>query len=191
MIPILQLDMDLTINDIYPPLVEELNNRYGLELEPKKWKGHYFEDHQVIHPSIERWMMDEIFSTNDFFLYLPVLRGAKTAVSRLRKNFDVYVLTSPWMSAERPYLDKYDWLKKHFPGLEKKMIPTAHKWLVYGDVLIDDHIPNCQSWKSWWASKGMNVKTASLKYPWTSENKVDIVGNNWKELADKIEIALL
>lgn len=188
--PIIQLDLDLTINDIYPALVEELNDRYDLDLKPKKWRQ-YWSDHKIITPRIEYWMMEEVFSNDEFFLYLPVMRGAKTAIPRLMKKFDIYVLTNPWMKAERPYLDKYDWLKRHFSGLEKKMIPTSHKWLVYGDILVDDHTPNCESWKEWWRSKGLKVQTASLKYPWTDPNKIDIIGKNWKELADKIEAALL
>ena len=187
---ILMLDMDLTINDIYPPLVEALNEEYKLDLEPNNWKKYWW-DHSLITAQITRKMVEDIFSSDEFFLHLPVMRGAKTAIPRLMKKFDVYVLTSPWMSSERPYADKYDWLKRHFPGLENKMIPTSHKWLVYGDILVDDHMPNCYSWKAFWDSKGLETKTASLKYPWTDPNKVDIIGKNWKELADKIEMALL
>lgn len=187
---IIQCDLDLTLNDIYPALIEEINDRYGLDLEPKKWKQ-YWRDHQIIDPRIEYRMMEEVFSSEEFFLHIPVMRGAKTAISRLMKKFDVYVLTNPWMSAERPYLDKRDWLKKHFPDLENKMNPTADKWLVYGDILIDDHTPNCKTWKAFWSSKGLKVQTASLEYPWTTADKVDIIGKNWKELVDKIEMALL
>lgn len=189
--PICLLDQDLTIADTYTPLIRELNRRWGLNLDPD-WKKHsYFGDHQILEPSIERVMLDEVFSTNDFFLHLPVLPGAITAVKRLRKNFDVYVLTRPWDQAEHPYMDKKNWLRKYFPELADKIIPTACKHLVYGDVLVDDHMLFLKSWSSFWRAQRKKVKTASLLYPWTDAKTVDIVGENWTHLVNKIEDTFL
>jgi 5'(3')-deoxyribonucleotidase len=188
--PILLLDQDLCIADTYVALVEELNHRYSLGLNRRKC-NEYFGDYTINHSEIKRWMINEIFSSDNFFLYLPVLPGARTAVKRLKKSFNIFVLTKPYMQTERPYLDKYEWLNKHFPFLASKMIPTEHKYLVYGDILIDDHMLNCKTWKSFWQKKKKKVKTASLKYPWTDNKIVDIVGNNWTDLVDQIEEQVL
>jgi 5'(3')-deoxyribonucleotidase len=176
----------MCIADTYTPLVEELCNRYGLDLDPTKYTE-YFGDHTTKHPEIERHMIDEIFSTDDFFLHLPVLRGAQTAVKRLERNFDVYILTRPWLQAEHPFMDKYNWLGKYFPKYADKIIATSQKQIVYGDILIDDHMPFCTKWKSFWCGKKMKPIVASLKYPWTDSKIVDIIGNNWTDLVNQIE----
>jgi 5'(3')-deoxyribonucleotidase len=183
--PILLLDMDLTIAATYDLLVARLNQEYGLDLDETN-PSQYFEDHKIKDLRIERGAVDAIFSTNSFFLNLKPIYGAKTAIVRLGKYFDIHIVTRPWHQAEHPYLDKLNWIREHFPQLENKFIATGSKEIVYGDILVDDHMPFCKAWKQFWYSKGHWPKVASLKYSWTDELIVDIVGRNWTELSNKI-----
>jgi len=175
------IDMDLTIADIYTPLVAHLNAEYSLNLQPSKSIS-YFGDHKILCPDITRKMIDTIFSKDNFFLNLPVIPGAKSALSRLDKYLDIYIVTSPWIYAKSPFKEKYLWLKKHFPKYASKIVATSQKHLIYGDYLIDDHIPFCKKWKE----KHSKSIVCSLKYNWTDTSIVDITEDKWKDLAFKI-----
>ena len=180
--PVGIIDMDMTIADTNTRMIERLNQYFDLELKQSKVFD-YFGDHEILTSLVTQKQQEEVFSRDSFFLSLDPIDGAQVALERLGYNFDIYIVTAPWMSAKRPYMDKYEWLEKHFPQLANKIIPTAHKQMIYGDFMVDDHIPFCKKWKKH-HPYGIVV---SLEYPWTNRNVVDIVAPNWNILARKIE----
>jgi 5'(3')-deoxyribonucleotidase len=183
---VLLCDMDLTIADTYSKLIERLNEYYDLGLEQSK-AFEYFGDHSPPAPPITRKQVEEVFSRDSFFLSLEPIDDSQKALKRLSRNFDIYIVTAPWMSAQHPYMDKYKWLKKYFPEFANKMIPTCHKQVIFGDILIDDHTTFCLDWKVFWRTRGGCPIVASLEYPWTDKEIVDITALNWNDLTLKIE----
>lgn len=183
--PVALIDQDCTIADLYPLLVERLNKRYGLQLKIKDYLK-YFGDHTITDYGnklgITRNRVDKVFSTGRFFRDLKPISGARQGLKRLAKKYDLYILTRPYQAARYPYKDKYEWLIEYFPELADKIIATGSKYLVRGDLLVDDHMPFVRKWIKYWP-KG---KTASLLYPWTDLDLVDIVALKWKSLADKV-----
>lgn len=101
-----------------------------------------------------------------FYRNLKVIDGAKEAVSLLESHFDVYIATKP--KRENPHCleEKMDWIREHFPSLEKKVFFTPNKNLLDGYMLIDDHT-------KWSGFKGEFVLFNSDK-------------DNWLELANQI-----
>lgn len=184
--PVCLVDMDKTIADLNPRMIERLNQYFDLNLEQSR-VYEYFGDHQILTSLITRKQQEEVFSRDSFFLSLDPIEGSQVALKRLSYNFDTYIVTAPWMSAGQPYMDKYNWLREYFPKLANKMIPTPYKHLVYGDILIDDNNTFCKNWKTFWTLKKKKVITASLEYPWTDKEIVDIIASDWKTLAWKIE----
>lgn len=81
------------------------------------------------------------------FALMEPMPGAIEAVEKLRRKYDLYILSSsPW---ENPTAlgDKLAWVKKHFGGEKdslfyKKVIFSSAKNLSRGDILIDDRTAN-------------------------------------------------
>jgi 5'-nucleotidase len=74
-----------------------------------------------------------------FFKDLPVMENAKETIEALNNMHEVYVVSAA-MEFKYSFLDKYEWLDKHFPFIPwKRRIFCGNKHLIKGDVLIDDH----------------------------------------------------
>lgn len=74
-----------------------------------------------------------------FFKDLPVMENAQETIEALYKLHEIYVVSAA-MEFKHSFLDKYEWLDKHFPFIHwKRRIFCGDKHLIKGDVLIDDH----------------------------------------------------
>jgi 5'(3')-deoxyribonucleotidase len=80
---------------------------------------------------------------NGIFSLMDPMPGAIEAVHKLKRHFDIYVLsTCPWKNISGAS-DKVAWIKKHFGEGEgdpfyKRIILSHHKNLNKGDFIIDD-----------------------------------------------------
>jgi len=65
--------------------------------------------------------------------------GAVEAFRKLSANHDVFIAsTAPWNNPSA-WSDKVKWVQKYLgQNAEKRLILTHHKYLLRGDVLIDD-----------------------------------------------------
>ncbi|MBM66503.1 MAG: hypothetical protein CMH55_09745 [Myxococcales bacterium] len=73
------------------------------------------------------------------FRLMDPVDGAIKGYEKLCEDHDVFILsTAPWGNPTA-WSDKLLWVKKHLGECaEKRLILTHHKYLVRGDVLIDD-----------------------------------------------------
>ena len=69
---------------------------------------------------------------------LELMPGAKEALIRLNKDFDIFIASTPPWDRPSQWAAKREWLEKHFPWLKRKLILTHRKDLLIGDILIDD-----------------------------------------------------
>lgn len=94
-----------------------------------------------------------------FYRNLKVIEGAKEAISMLENHFDVYIATKP--KRANPYCleEKMEWIREHFPSLEKKVFFTPNKALLKGYMLIDDH-------PKWSEFEGEFIQFNSEKADW-------------------------
>lgn len=77
----------------------------------------------------------------DFFRNLKPIDGAIDAVNRLRKIYDVYVLTAPSYKNPLCYMEKRIWIEEKFDmDMVQRLIISPNKSLLKGDYLIDDNI---------------------------------------------------
>lgn len=84
--------------------------------------------------------------TPGFCRSLEPLPGAVEAIREIQTFADVYAVTSPFHSPTWVH-ERDAWLKEHF-GLEKKnIVYTSAKYLVGGDVLLDDRPENVTKWR--------------------------------------------
>lgn len=95
---------------------------------------------------------EEMMFDNCFFLNLEPVPGAKKAVFQLEKmGFDIYVLSQPFALLPESYIEKVEWVQRHFPQLTNKIILTQNKGLNVGHYLIDD---NPKKWQEKFEKNG-------------------------------------
>lgn len=77
--------------------------------------------------------------------------AALDAIPKLCEVADVYVVTSPWDSSPTWMYERLHWVANHFPGIgRRRVIQTAQKHLIRGDVLVDDKPSHVRDWQNAW-----------------------------------------
>jgi 5'(3')-deoxyribonucleotidase len=108
-----------------------------------------------------------------FFLSLGVIPGAHEGVRALiRMGFDVQILTQPVAESPHSYLEKAQWIGKHFPDLIFKIHMTQDKGQFTGDFLVDD---NEKKWKEKFEKSGG-------KFIWFNHKEP----NYWEKVIDQL-----
>ena len=77
---------------------------------------------------------------------LDVLPGAREGVEALQRFGEIYVVTSPWLSCSTWEHERRQWLERHFGIPALRVISTEAKYVVSGDVLIDDKVEHLDAW---------------------------------------------
>ena len=81
-----------------------------------------------------------------FFINLKPLPGAIDAVNKLKKDYEVWILTRPSIHNISCYSEKALWIKNHLGfEMQERTILCTNKSLVKGDYLIDDQTSHGQS----------------------------------------------
>ncbi len=110
--------------------------------------------------------------------------GADLAISWLLDYADLYIVTSPWWSNKTWVHDRNNWLWRHFGIGASRVVHTAAKHLVRGDVLVDDKTSTCEEWRAAWPN-GVSVLWA------TPHNRRDLwdgqCTNNWDHLIEIVK----
>src|SRR6478609_6148401 len=74
-----------------------------------------------------------------FFKDLPVIENAKETIEILNNLHEIYIVSAA-MEFKHSFLDKYEWLDKHFPFIPwKRRVFCGDKHIIKADILIDDH----------------------------------------------------
>lgn len=79
-------------------------------------------------------------------LSIPVIPGSLEGVKGLQERGDLYIVTSPFTSVPTWTHERDKWLERHFGIHPRQIVHTSAKYLVTGDVLIDDKPSNLQAW---------------------------------------------
>jgi 5'(3')-deoxyribonucleotidase len=78
---------------------------------------------------------------------LPIYPGAIEGVERLKQLGEIYIVTSPWNSNPTWTHDREEWLYRNFGIPYNRVIHTSAKYLVRGDVFIDDKASAVAKWR--------------------------------------------
>ena len=113
--------------------------------------------------------------TPGFFRSVPVMEGAKEALLEFSKTFDIYIVSAA-MEFPQSLIEKYEWLKEHFPFISwKNIIFCGDKSIIGTDYMVDDHVRNLD------VCKGKTLMfTAGHNANFNGHQRV----NNWKEVMD-------
>ncbi|MGB0925182.1 MAG: 5' nucleotidase, NT5C type [Minisyncoccia bacterium] len=85
---------------------------------------------------------DHFCACPDIFSKMIPMSGALDAVAQLSEKYDVYILSSPSWANASSWSDKYHWIMKYLPQMERRLILSSQKHLNAGDYLIDDRLAN-------------------------------------------------
>jgi 5'-nucleotidase len=91
-------------------------------------------------PESSKNLVSEIYTSQNFFLFLPIIDGSKEALEYLISHgHTVRICTSPIKEYRHCVSEKFAWVERHL-GEEwiKRLIITKDKTFVRGDILIDD-----------------------------------------------------
>jgi 5'(3')-deoxyribonucleotidase len=119
-------------------------------------------------------LMDHEGFTNS----LELIADCKETIDALRKhNHTVKWVTTPHYGSKTWCFDRLLWLKANFNADEADLIYAKDKSLIFGDVFVDDTIPNIEAWQASWK----NSKGLLYQQPWNSESSITRV--KWKDIA--------
>jgi len=118
-----------------------------------------------------------------FFLNLEPVPGAKAAVHELLKmGFDIWILSQPLANLPESYIEKVEWIQRHFPQLTNKIILTQDKGLNVGDYLIDD---NEKKWKQKFEQNG--GKFVHFPYGGYNPNGTNSPEGQWRWIVEEFK----
>jgi 5'-nucleotidase len=88
----------------------------------------------------EKDLINAVMIEPGFYSRLDPIPGAKDALKAMvAQGHDVRIVTSPWISNPTCASDKLNWVVKHYGShWGPRVIITADKTLVHGDILVDD-----------------------------------------------------
>lgn len=89
-------------------------------------------------------------------LAIPVYDGAQDAVRELRSLVDVTIVTSPFPGSPTWMSERERWLAEHFGIDRDNIFHGEKKWLVHGDILLDDKESHVDTWEKYWQKQGQN-----------------------------------
>lgn len=145
--PIVLLDCDGVMADFSTKCIEFINQRTGRNYtidDVTEWDIFQSLGQEDLEPAL-----DAAINIDEFCLEIPVLQGTKEALKELRKLSTVVCVTAPHHAVLWPG-HRSIWLQEKL-GFDKQHIAQIHsKFLVFGDVFVDDNGKNVSQWKKWW-----------------------------------------
>lgn len=138
----------------------------------------------------------DIIKRPGFFDKLQPLPGAVESLNRLSTNpkLDCYILTDYSGNAAIAH-GKMESLPRCFPFFDpKRVILCKPKFLVYGNVLVDDSLENLLNWSAFQSHNALHdhhTLFISRSAEAEQHNRVDAILPSIKEAADYIENILL
>lgn len=159
--PIVLLDCDGPLADFtthYLVALARVTNGKALHTaeEVDRWAIHdcqFFHDAAVrfgVEREVLKRKVDAEVTAPGFCAHIPVQKGSQNAVAELRSLAQVYVVTSPWNSGATWMHERERWLLQHFDIGHKSVFHCSSKFLVRGDVFVDDKADHVATWAKAW-----------------------------------------
>lgn len=164
------IDMDNVIADIEQHMINWYHQRHEVLIEKHLLHG---QPEGAAFP--DRGKVKELLFTPGFFRTAPVIEGAREALLKLYHDFDVYIVSAA-MEFPQSLIEKYEWMKEHFPFVSwKKIVFCGDKNIVDTDFMIDDHLKNLD-----------NCKGTGILYTACHNMSLDfqLRVENWREALD-------
>jgi len=185
----LLIDSDSVIVDMLKDWCFEYNKLYNDTLTTEQFGRSFSDVHKVVKPECGEKVYN-IYEREGFFENLTPFDGAITVLEELNKKHDLYVVTS-YSGDPNSAKGKVTWYLKNCPFFDVKhnLILGYPKFLLHGDVMIDDSLKNL---KAFYNEQRLHrdvtdpFYTVCFSAPHNGnaayENYVDFVATNWQEV---------
>ena len=176
--PKLLVDLDNVLWDLTGPLVDELNERFYLDVkrdDVTRW------DLKEFYPVLSREEIFQPLRDRSFWEKMEPRDGAPEALKALKdKGFDIYFVTATHYTTIEY---KVELLEKYFSDVYSydRLILTQVKQMVKGDILIDDNVDNLV-WGDY-----MPILFTSYHNRFEDDTGLNRV-NNWEEILKRLRI---
>lgn len=141
--PIVLLDMDDVITDLLSSIIIECNKKFKQDLsvdDCTEW------DLEKVY-NVDKKNILKIFNAKNFFTKLEPKTHSINIIKKLIKSnkYDVYIITATCDTDGSELAQKIKWLNKYLPEFNtKRIIACSDKYIIRGDVIIDDRIQNLE-----------------------------------------------
>lgn len=134
------IDFDDTITNFLEEVINEYNKIYGTNhsiTEVTEW---------VIPSSFEYGLFSVLEKTDILTTITPKLDSIEYINEWIDEGYDVFIVSDCGSCADS-YGKKLEWLKTYIPKFDlSHFIPCKEKYVISGDVLIDDNLDNLEKW---------------------------------------------
>ncbi len=168
------VDMDEVLADTYGAHVEIYNKEFNASLTLEECFGK--EAWQCVPKEHQQSIKDHAWQIG-FFKDLKVIPESQEVLAELNDKYEVYIASAA-MQFPNSLKEKSDWLDEHFPFIPwQKRILCGHKFILKGDVLIDDRSYNLETFdgRSIMFSSPHNIYSNGFER-----------ANTWREIAEKL-----
>ena len=134
---VILIDLDGVVVDIESGLLALWQQRYNEQLYTPRSREKFPLAHGCSADVAEK--VHAMLREPGFFKNLPPMPGAVAALEQLRKKHDCYIVTSPGTTMQYAPTDKFAWVERYLGEYYlRHLIITPAKYMVQGDILIDD-----------------------------------------------------
>jgi 5'(3')-deoxyribonucleotidase len=144
--PVVLLDVDDVVCRCIGRMASEAGKKLGLEIhdtDVKTWDFHDTFDSPGLKEHVEGKMSEKGWCAS-----LEVFPGAVAGVKSLMEISEVFFVTAPF-HGEHWMHERRQWLYDNF-GIDRKRVLQGHsKFLVRGELFVDDKIENLQKWEAY------------------------------------------
>ncbi len=140
----LAVDMDEVLADSIARFREWYGRDFQLELTLEAMRGK--NPHEAVAPEHEP-ALRAYPNAPGFFRALPVIADSQRILAELAQRYEVFITTAA-MEFPNSFLDKYEWLQRHFPFISwRNYVFCGDKSILNADYLIDDNAYNFESFR--------------------------------------------
>ena len=186
------LDCDGVLADFIGSVLDAVADEIGIRYTHEDIKEFNFTKALNLDADVARRVKRTISEGPGWWFALAPFPEAIEGVAKLREVANVYIVTSPWNSHPNWLHEREAWLKKHFGIPHSHVVACSAKYIVSGDLLVDDKTDALVKWedeqKSWWQNEdGTKGETFGVQWQ-TPHNRLDEWSGrstrSWSELLE-------
>lgn len=175
-------DVDCVLADMIPAICTTVKQKYNLDLTPQQ---------------IDKWDLKKVTgiqTISDIFdiKMLSTLQPIKPSLQYLQQIWSKTYSVLATYSMNGTYCAKCEWVKKYYPfiNVDSQLIFIKKKYLLDGDILVDDSKANCIKW----LQRHPNGIAIMLAYKYNELEQGLIDGHrlfrvkNWSELIKTVDM---
>lgn len=181
---ILLIDHDEVLCQFVKRCVELLNGHLKMDVDPRDVRSFTLTDAFGIDQETGDRLLGEFMNRLDFYDGVEPMLGAIEGMHALIEDgHDVFVATTIAKHAPKLYEQKFAWIKRHLPFFDMNRFVGIHeKWLLDGDVLLDDGTHNLRPFEE---QRSRYRRAVAFDRPWNQDWDGPRV-SSWQEFVERI-----